>query len=183
MDNVHGVIYTWLILAEGVLKVHVKYNKTDKDWSAGTGWLLKDDLVVTAGHVAYDRKHGRAVSLNTYVGYQGLASVGTKDVQKRRGKRVVILEEYYRHYNRTYDVAIVKLEEAFQNVQPFTHCDTPEQGKARIGVVGYPADKSSNGKGGELGPFMYEEFVETSWALSKPNSYLLQYAISTYDGE
>ena len=133
--------------------------------------------------MAYDRKKRRAVSLNTYVGYQGLDSVGTKDVQKRRGKRVVILEEYYRHCNRTYDVAIVKLEEPFNNVQPFTHCDTPEQGEARIGVVGYPADKGRNGKGGDLGPFMYEEFVETSWALSKPNSYLLQYAISTFGGK
>ena len=180
---VHGDAYTWLISVIGVLKVHVKYNKTDKDWTAGTGWLLKDDLVVTAGHVAYDREHGRAVSLNTYVGYQGLGSVGTKDVQKRRGTRVVILEEYYRHYNRTYDVALVKLEEPFQKVQPFTHCDTPKQGKAHIGVVGYPGDKGRNGKRGDLGPFMYEEFVETSWALSEPNSYLLQYAISTFGGK
>ena len=173
----------WLTLVIGVLKIHVKYNKNDKSWTTGTGWLLRNDLVVTAGHVvlAWPRNN-RAVYLNTYAGYEGLVSVGQGNVQKRQANRVLVLKAYQDNHSSTHDVAIVKLREPFENIQPFTFCETPEEAtNFLIGVVGYPVDKNREDVS-DLGPFMYEEFASTSWNLHDHSSHLLQYQISTFDG-
>ena len=171
------------MLVTGVLKIHVKCNKNDKSWDAGTGWLLRKDLLVTAAHVVRPSSCERAVHLNAYAGYRGLGSVGKPAVQKRRAKRVLVLKAYYDD-NRSYtdDVAIVKLREPFENVRPFTHCETPEQEtESLLGVVGYPADKDRYDVE-DLGPLMYEQFAPTSWNLHKSYKNLLQYQISTFAG-
>ncbi|KAL9044417.1 MAG: hypothetical protein Q9214_002442 [Letrouitia sp. 1 TL-2023] len=175
-----------------VLKVHARYGGQDekeKSWTAGTGWLIEDDLVVTAGHVVLSPENrGRAVYLNTYAGYRGLdsigSSVGEQIVQKRQGKRIAVPEAYFNNKNDTYDVAFVKLIEPFENVQPFRYRETPEEGsRESIGVVGYPADNDSNDGNNGVGPHMYEQFIETSWNLRESDSYLLQYGISTFHGQ
>ena len=55
-----------------------------------TGWLIRPDLLVTAGHCAYDWNLGRATEVKAYIGYNGKASVGTSNVQFRSGAKVVI---------------------------------------------------------------------------------------------
>ena len=182
MDSAHRDGHIWLRLITGIVKIHVKYNKNEKSWTSGTGWLLRDDLVVTAGHVVLAWPRHRAVYLNTYAGYHGLESVGKHNVQKRQANRVVVLKAYYDDLSPTHDVAFVKLREPFENVQPFTFCDTPEQATSfPIGVVGYPVDKDSVDVS-DRGPFMYEEFARTSWNLRESFSHLLQYQISTFEG-
>ena len=172
----------WLILVVGVLKIHVKYSQNEGSWNAGTGWLLRDDLVVTAGHVVLSKLKKRALYLNAYAGYHGLGSVCKPNVQKRQANRVVILKAYYQNQSFLHDIAFVRLREPFENVQPFTHCDTPEQGSSSLGIVGYPADKDCN-DARDVGPNMYEEFAHTSWDLHKSSTNLLQYEISTFGGE
>lgn len=45
-------------------------------WFMGTGWLIRDDVLVTAGHLVYDRTNHRAVSqIKCYIGYNGAQSV------------------------------------------------------------------------------------------------------------
>lgn len=141
--------------------------------------------MVTAGHLAYDYKsRRRAVSLNAYAGYHGLSSVGKKDVEKRPGDRVAILEAYHSDDpTHACDVAFVKLKKPFKNSQAFTHCDTPDQGNSSLGIVGYPGDKDDNGDDRDIGPFMYEEFAKAEWNLHKSDFHLLQYPISTFGGE
>ena len=137
---------------------------------------------MTAAHVVRPSSRERAVYLNAYAGYHGLDSVGKPDVQKRRASRVLVLKAYYDD-DRSYtdDVAFVKLREPFENVQPFTHCDTPEEATdSLLGIVGYPADKDYDIK--DPGPFMYEQFAPTSWNLHKSYKNCLQYQISTFPG-
>ena len=133
--------------------------------------------------VLHPRQRRRAVYFNAYAGYHGLASVEKHSVQKRRGKRIAVSEAYYYDDTRcAHDVALVKLKEPFDNVRPFAHIDTPEHGSSSsLGVVGYPADKD-NGDKRDLGPFMYEEFAQTSWDLRNPLK-LLRYSISTFEGK
>ena len=185
LDRVHRDGHVLLKLATGVLKIHARHKKQKGEkWTLGTGWLITDDLVVTAGHVVRSPELGRAVSLKTYAGYHGLHSIGAGDVQTRQGKRVVVSKAYYdNHTDYLCDVALVRLEKPFENIQPFTHGDTPEQGKGSIGVVGYPADKDRNSDDGDLGPFMYEQFAHTLWNLHQSRSNLLQYRISTFGGK
>lgn len=140
--------------------------------------------MVTAGHLAYDHKtKRRAVSLNTYAGYHGRSSIKKDVVQKRQGKRVVILEAYYQDRNQTCDVALVKLQEPFENAQPFTPYDTPEQGNSSLAVVGYPGDKDKKGDDEDVGPFMYGESAMTQWDLHTSECHLLQYPISTFSSK
>ena len=62
----------------------------------GTGWLIEDDLVVTAGHVAYDWQNilGGLISATIYLGYSSEKSVGNPGVEKRMGIRVVCLSAW-----------------------------------------------------------------------------------------
>lgn len=184
MDSVDGHIR--LKLVTGVLKIHTKFASQNDSgfWTTGTGWLLRNDVVVTAAHAVLESQQNRAVSLKAYAGYHGLGSIGKDHVQTRRGKRVVLSKAYYddqNHHHR--DVALVKLEKPFESIQPFTYCDTPERGNSSLGVVGYPADKGKNSDESDLGPFMYEEFADTSWNLHETQSHLLQYPISTFGGK
>ena len=163
-----------------VLKVHSKFDDKDPSWKSGTGWLIKDDLVVTAGHLVVDHERRKlARYLNAYAGYHGLGSIGDSDVQKRKGKRVVLPEAYCNNKRRvTCDVAIVKLRKPFDDAKPFEYRETPEQGQNEyLGVVGYPGDK------GEDAPYMYKQFKKTSWNLGDAPLHLLQYEISTYGGK
>ena len=41
----------------------------------GTGWLIAPDLLVTAGHCAYDQVNGQVQEIKAYVGYKGKESV------------------------------------------------------------------------------------------------------------
>lgn len=43
----------------------------------GSGWLIRPDLLVTAGHVVFDKARGcgAATQLKCYIGYNGMASV------------------------------------------------------------------------------------------------------------
>ena len=174
----------WLMFVVGVLKIHVQYGKNEKNWNAGTGWLLKDDLVVTAGHVVLSKlQKRRAVYLKAYAGYHGLGSVDDKPgVQQRWANRVVVIKAYYQDQSSIHDVAFVKLREPFDNIQPFTHCNTPERGTGSLSVVGYPGDKDRYDLR-DLGPFMYEQSAHTYWNLHISDSNLLSYAISTNKGK
>lgn len=43
----------------------------DDRWAMATGWLVRPDIIVTAGHCAYDwgsGKLGRAVRVKAYIG-------------------------------------------------------------------------------------------------------------------
>lgn len=189
MDSAYNCRHTCLTLDTGVVKIHAQFDKNDKNdkkWPAGTGYLIRPDLVVTAGHVVLQgppEARKRAICLRIYVGYQGLDSVEKPDVQKRTADRVLVLKAYYDNQSSRHDVAFVKLGEPFENIQPFTYSDTPEQGTdCHIGVVGYPGDKDGNDVRGRA-PFMYEEFADTTWNLSQSDSNLLSYSISTYGGK
>ncbi len=47
-------------------------------WQMGTGWLIRNDILVTAGHCAYDHTndYGPVQEVKAYIGFEGKASVG-----------------------------------------------------------------------------------------------------------
>ena len=53
------------------------YPNGDEAWMMGTGWLIRPDLLVTAGHVVYDKGYsfGVATQIKCYIGYNGAGSV------------------------------------------------------------------------------------------------------------
>ncbi|KAF7355770.1 ATP synthase f1 [Mycena sanguinolenta] len=167
------------------------YNGEDV-WMMGTGWLIRPDLLVTAGHVVYDRAYncGAATQIKCYIGYNGAQSVPQRGsaegnipaVQPRYGSKIVTTESWIKDNDaRRRDVAFIRVHKPFVgNLNLFKFANTRSPGMQRIGVVGYPGDKDLNG---EKGAQMYELFDSTPIDLEKHPRHMIAYHISTYGGQ
>lgn len=152
----------------------------------GTGWLIKPDLLVTAGHCVFDWGHGlgRLVEAKCYIGYDGEASINDPkaQVQFRRGVQIATSSEWLRAKGaKAYDVGFIKVETPFTGIIPIKYTDTPASGQAMIGVVGYPGDLADPTTR-EHGASMYEMFVNVSWDLNTAENNMLEYEIDTFGG-
>ncbi|KAH0541692.1 hypothetical protein FGG08_003855 [Glutinoglossum americanum] len=169
-----------------IVKIFLQYEKQNPNgpWPMATGWLVKDDLMVTAGHCVYDWSHtmGRLTRLKAYIGYHGKASIGDPSVEFRMGKRVVAPAEWLAvRGNKTYDVAFIQLQKPFTGIKPIKFVDTPGSGESVLGVVGYPGDLRDDVTG-ELGAEMYQMFLKTTFDLEESKERMLEYQIDTNGG-
>ena len=162
---------------------------TDDRWAMGTGWLIRPDLLVTAGHCVYDWTHkfGRCVKVKAYIGYNGAASVTSPDhpdVQFRHGKRVVTTDPWLKSGdNQPNDLSFIQLDQPFTGIEPFTFRSTPITGSVSLGIVGYPGDRRhNNDPNGEQGAQMYEDFGVIMWDLAIANDNMVEYRYDTYAG-
>lgn len=164
-----------------------------------TGWLIAPDLLVTAGHVAYDfgqtTQYGKAVIVKAYMGYSGAvnltpANLGSVNgvepaVQLRYGATFITTTGWLQSGGQAEraDVAFLKLAGPFTgNFKPFSYITTPSPASnVNIDVVGYPADEKNSA--GEEGADMYQCSANTTWDLSTDFGNLLTYQIDTYPGE
>lgn len=160
----------------------------DQRHAMGTGWLVRDDTLVTAGHCAFDwsqndgKGFGRAIEVKAYIGYNGKRSIiNDANVQFRHGVQIVTTEGWLQSgVNRHHDVAFIRLDRPFTNVTTlFKPTETPLVSKDIIGVVGYPGDMQVDG---EFGAQMYEEFKTVEWDRRKAANQMLEYRIDTYKG-
>ncbi|RAH64706.1 trypsin-like serine protease [Aspergillus aculeatinus CBS 121060] len=171
-----------------IVKLFMHYagqSPNDTRYAMGTGWLIRDDLLVTAGHCAFDWKEGfgRANEVKAYIGYNGKGSIDSPsaNVQFRHGVRIVTTEGWLQSSsNRHNDVAFIQLDRPFTAVTPFQFSDTPVAGSDSIGVVGYPGDMRYKG---EPGAQMYEEFKAVQWNRRAAANHMLEYRIDTYKGQ
>lgn len=170
-----------------IIKLMIQYKNQDGDsraFAIGTGWLIADDLLVTAGHCAYDwgNSMGPAVTVKAYMGYSGKASIGKDSVQFRMGKRIITTVGWLQSEGRerTSDVSFIQLDRPFKgNLNKFTFEETPVQGTANLGVVGFPGDKTLDG---EHGAEMFEQFANIAYDVEKSKRHMLEYKISTFGG-
>ncbi|KAH0031796.1 hypothetical protein KCU78_g2706, partial [Aureobasidium melanogenum] len=152
-------------------------------WMMGTGWLIRPDLLVTAGHVVFDHsKNYRAtVQIKCYIGYNGKASVSSSTCQPRYGQRVITTREWTKTPNRGKDVAFIQVTKPFEgNLNLFSYVDTPVSDKTTLNIVGYPGDKAFDN---EYGAQMYELSDKTTYDLNDNNLHMIHYQISTYGGQ
>ena len=143
--------------------VHYEFQEPGK-WAMGTGWLIKPDVFVTAGHCSYDWGHslGRATEVKAYIGYQGDASVKNPNTQFRHVKRIVITEGWLKGRGaKNFDVSFMQVQKPFTGITPIKYTETPQSGEYTLGVVGYPGDLKDS-KTGEKGAYMYEMFLDVS---------------------
>ncbi|KAF4446453.1 glutamyl endopeptidase [Fusarium austroafricanum] len=130
-----------------IVKVYARFKGQGRPvWMMGTGWLIRPDLLVTAGHLVYDwgRHYGAATEIKCYIGYNGRASINRPQVQTRYGTNVVTTAEWVETQdNRLKDVAFVQLDRPFTgNLRVLSYINTPRAGRDVLGVVGYPGDKA-----------------------------------------
>ena len=161
--------------------------------SMGTGWLIRPDLLVTAGHCVYDHSgndgqgFGRVRIMQCHIGYNGRDSMKDESVQTRFAKRIVTTGEWIdSRDNRNRDVAFVQLEKPFTgNLRLFSYAPTPVKGTEMLGVVGYPGDMHLDDSDGisEIGAQMYELYQEVKYNREDNALNMLQYRLSTFGGK
>jgi V8-like Glu-specific endopeptidase len=170
-----------------IVKLFLRYEnqKPDAKWPIATGWLIRPNLLVTAGHCAFDWGHGmgRLVQVKAYIGYYGQASISDPNVQFRCGSRIATtLEWLTAKGNRNFDVSFIMLDKPFEGVKSFNFADTPLSGSMDIGVVGYPGDLKDPSTD-EHGAHMYEMFLPTKYNLADSQWRMLEYEMDTYGGK
>ncbi|KAF5701885.1 glutamyl endopeptidase [Fusarium mundagurra] len=169
-----------------IVKIQSRFQDQQRPiWMMGSGWLIRPDLLVTAGHVVYDwgRHLGAADQIKCYIGYNGKESVSSSQVQVRFGAKVVTPVEWIENSdNRRQDVAFIRLDRPFTgNLQLFSYLNTPEKGNgAYLGVVGYPGDRTLQD---EQGAQMYEEFARSDYNIGESPHRMVEYSISTFAGQ
>ena len=168
-----------------ILKLFIKYeNLGENKFAHGTGWLIRPDVMVTAGHNVYSWKQnaGRAREILAYAGYNGRGSIDSATVETRRAKKVVTTSQWLSNRgSMAHDFALVQFDKPFEGVMPFEYIETPAQGDLELGVVGYPADLV-DGETGERGAHMYELFEKTKYDLTEQKDTMLQHAIDCEGG-
>ncbi|KAH7129806.1 hypothetical protein B0J13DRAFT_644776 [Dactylonectria estremocensis] len=85
-------------------------------WKIGTGWLIRSDLLVTAGDVVYDTEYqlGGATQVKCYIGYRGRTSPENSQIQPRYGRRVVTSSEWIDEVaTSSRDIAFIQVAEPF----------------------------------------------------------------------
>lgn len=172
----------------------VKVRTVMGDWiHNGTGWLIREDLVVTAGHIVVDVPFEQckiqtfATIVQVYIGYRGkdaMDAMDSPDVDFRKGTRVVVPWGYAVMKKSVNDFAFVQLNQPFRNVSPIEPRVTPPFGTAELCVVGYPTDKKKIyvDEEEEDGAEMYEDSAPVTWRLERHQG-LLAYQISTEAGK
>lgn len=163
----------------------------------GTGWLINRDLVVTAGHCAFDwpstaelaqdpkTNPRELVEAEVYVGYQGKATLEDDLKSGLTQKRNVVSVATTFGFitvqgRRQLDVSFMKLDRPFDDVKPFDWDNTPLKGSVTLGIVGYPGDEISNG---ENGAKMWEMFKDVTFDLHTSKYGMLEYSIDTFGGK
>lgn len=159
-------------------------SEASKTWTTATGWLLEDDLVVTAGHcVLLDDQHAGCVRV--CIGYSA-GSGESKDSDalcdsQRFVARIALPFAWSDVKAEQSDVAFLQLDRPFHNVVPIAY-STPEiKAQQRLTVVGYPADlgTATEGPGGE----MYEFKIRQDMDLERSRRGMLGYHGDTHGGQ
>ncbi|KAL3446735.1 trypsin-like cysteine/serine peptidase domain-containing protein [Aspergillus insuetus] len=165
-----------------IVKLFLHYESQSRDdWAVATGSLIRDDLVATAGHCAYDRSYelGRLDEVKVYLGYSGRSKVDNPEVEFRSGQSIATTNEWNEAERVEADLAFIKLDEPFYHVEPIEYKNTPASARKVIGVVGYPSDiRQDSEPGGRL----QQDFQETRWNIHQSGTQTLEYTIDPNGG-
>lgn len=171
-----------------IVKITMRFvNQSPKSdaWGQGTGWLIKPDVVVTAGHCVYDhysnkgQPFGRAVLVRVWSDYNGKES--SQAANFRSGIRVATTAAYVADgENHQNDVAVIQLDRPYYDIKPFDTYDVAKKDTKELVLAGYPSDQSYRG---ETGARMYEDGRQITWDLeSTKDPGMLHYDIDSFKG-
>ncbi|KAL9112575.1 MAG: hypothetical protein Q9227_003146 [Pyrenula ochraceoflavens] len=147
----------------------------------GTGYLIRKNLVVTAGHCVCGR-YGHATYVKAFIGYHGRDSktkdpLMTGDVEYNWGVGAAVPAEWADRRSILADVAFVQLAEDFVGVEPVPYAITPNDPPGKLWVVGYPGDRD-NGNQMYVGTGGYFRKVS-----EEPIPGKVKHLVSTYAGK
>ncbi|KAM3447585.1 hypothetical protein MY3296_008574 [Beauveria thailandica] len=166
-------------------------------WTMGTGCLIRDDLILTAGHnVCSDTYQSRAIRVKCWIGYRGRKLSNHPGVQHRNALNIATTEPWHLHTSghmprdpamaRRRDMAMIQVAEPFKgNLNPFKYIDTPSPlNSGYIIVVGYPGDKHPENHEADAGGCMFEARCPADYDLANEKyNHMITYEVDTYGGQ
>lgn len=165
-----------------ILKLFLYFGAT-KIWTTGTGWLLNDDLVVTAAHCVYN-KHEKVTCVIVCIGYGVTSGPTLLSADKQRFvKRIGLPLEWTEAGTGQLDqldIAFLQLNSPFENVKTFVPETTEVNTQQQFTIVGYPSDLIKNQ---EPGREMYEMKISRDINLNITRNHMLVYQGDQEGGE
>jgi len=153
-----------------------------------TGYLVRPDVMVTAGHCAFERNRA-TTEMDVYIGYHGVDDLDDPKVQKRRATKIVVSQAWVDNFaagppaiSPVADVAFVLLNEGFNGVTPYKYSSTPVQFSAEIAIPGYPGDRVDSDNPLEIAAEMYVGTGNVTVDLKKSCYNMLAHDIDTFAG-
>ncbi|KAE8320157.1 hypothetical protein BDV41DRAFT_3623 [Aspergillus transmontanensis] len=162
-------------------------NSSEPIWTMGTGWLIREDLVVTAGHNVYSKTYGgQAKRIKCWIGYRGRNAAKHSSVQHRNALNIVTTASWYNQDGkRQRDVALIQVSAPFEgdlNLFQFRPTDTVVNEKP-LTIVGYPGDKYVEDNGNrDYGANMYSGKSNITFNLEETGG-MIEYRIDTFGGQ
>jgi hypothetical protein len=159
----------------------------DHVWTMGTGWLIRPDLVVTAGHNVFSKSYGgQARRIKCWIGYNGRANINEGYVQHRKAVNIVTTGVWYtqaKNDRRLRDVALIQVSKPFEGqLKIFSVMETPSKiNNENLIVVGYPGDLRDDRDNADIGAHMWYGKRKTICDIGK-GSHMIEYKIDTYGG-
>lgn len=94
-----------------ICKLFMGYTREPETQYIGTGWLIADDILVTAGHCLYDPSGGPLKWIKAFIGFAGPESKAKNDpnCEMRLGKVAALPAEYMKAQTVVHDVGFVCL--------------------------------------------------------------------------
>jgi V8-like Glu-specific endopeptidase len=153
----------------------------------GTGWLIREDLVVTAGHNVYSNTYGgQAQRIKCWIGYRGRKHASAPGVQHRQALNIVTTASWRSNKSdRRRDVALIQVSTPFEGqlkLFRFINTDTKVTNQ-QMTVVGYPGDKSIKDENGNDDPGAEMWFHTESITFDLEKNGMIAYDIDTFGGE
>ncbi|KAJ3548923.1 hypothetical protein NM208_g758 [Fusarium decemcellulare] len=156
----------------GVIKLLVWFDlATDSRPHHGTGWLVNNWTVATAGHLVY-KANRPAMKIDVIISNR----FGSPHQVKQPGVHVMAHWGWIKSFEVKHDLAFVRLGRPFDESEPlpFKQNTLVKEENRKIWTLGYPANL-------DRGEAMYECKKTATWDLEKPLG-VLEYDLSTAEG-
>ncbi|KAJ9634457.1 hypothetical protein H2204_006282 [Knufia peltigerae] len=149
-----------------VCKLQMGYSLSTSEYM-GTGWLIADNLIVTAGHCAFGADVGYLKWMRVHIGYSGPESVGKPSHKVTYAVSVSMPAEYLKAETGVHDVSF--------NLAPAANLSgtkTPRFSQTFL----------SASLAREFGAYMYEHWADVQIDLARSRG-VLEYKVDTTGGQ
>ncbi|KAI0441903.1 ATP synthase F1 [Xylaria telfairii] len=134
-----------------IVKLFIQYQASDT-WTTATGWLVRDDLLVTAAHCVLDGDN-HATRIRVHAGYSaGSENTRTSFGDQRSVARIALPSAWTEAKAEKSDIAFLQLDMPYQDVTPIKYSTTDKEAQ-QLTIIGYPTDLGA--KTGTPGGEMY----------------------------